>query len=318
MKSWLTLTLLAILTIAMPVQAGQEGWEKLENCRLVPNAYADGDSFHVISEGKEIIARLYFVDCPESDNSIPSRVDEQAAHFGKTAAETIEIGKYATKVTAQVLSKRFSALTRFQDARGRSAMPRYYAFITTSDGKDLGEILLENGLAWSVGMPANPPGQSSTSLKARYDLLEARAKRAKYGIYSPEPLKAITRAEPNATPSALDRFLAAKTTPTPTPTPNSATPSTQPAPEGIFAGFNDLGSKTATVSTPSLESPKPDGTPSPGEPDNHSKRWTTEEEQQLRAEVESGKTIEEIAAIHGRTPGAVKARIKKLEANAKP
>ena len=307
---FLPIVLAAILTVqGAPVEPGN--WEKLDNCRFVRNTYGDGDSFHVAVQNKELIFRLYFVDCLESDNSVPTRVDEQAKHFRASPAEAIHVGKYATEVTAQLLSMRFTVLTRYEDAKGRSAMPRYYAFVTTGDGKDLGEVLLENGLARSYGMPANPPGRSAAELKAKYDLLEEKARRAKLGIYSAEPLTAIARAEPTPTPSSLDRFIADNRLPVSTP----PTPATGTASAGIFSGFeDDLGTgKQTTVAPPPATPESATSVEAAPTATRRNQLWSSQEEDTLRQEVQAGKSVDEIAASHERTPGAIKARIRKLE-----
>ncbi len=55
-----------------------EPWHKLEGCRLIPNQWNDGDSFHVLHEGNEFIFRLYFVDAPEAETSWPELCRYQA------------------------------------------------------------------------------------------------------------------------------------------------------------------------------------------------------------------------------------------------
>ncbi len=305
----------------LPLQASPpepKAWEKLENCRFVRNAYGDGDSFRIVSGNTEIIARLYFVDCPESDASVPGRVAEQADHFGKSKAETVYVGKYAAQFTEQILARRFSVLTKYEDAMGRSSQPRYYAIVTTAEGKDLGEILVGNGLARSYGMKTDLPGRSAASIKAKYDLLEARAKRAQIGIYSPAPLKAIARAQSGPTPSPLDLYKAglAKAASTPeAPVAEALTPSSR---SGLFAGFeDDLGGKaiapTSPASSPTPESAQPVAESSTETPKNRMKFWSPEEEDALRSEIKAGKSVEEIAALHGRSVGAIRARVVKLD-----
>ena len=45
-------------------------FERLDACRLIPNRWNDGDSFHVrLSDGREIVARHYFVDTIESETA---------------------------------------------------------------------------------------------------------------------------------------------------------------------------------------------------------------------------------------------------------
>ena len=74
---WLLLGFV-ICSLGEPACAGR--WLTLTNCRYLPNAANDGDSFHVRAEGREYIFRLYFVDTPETDDGIPERVKEQAKY----------------------------------------------------------------------------------------------------------------------------------------------------------------------------------------------------------------------------------------------
>ena len=164
-------------------------WTTLENCRLIPNEFNDGDSFHAEHDGKEFIFRLYFVDCPEAEDSFPERVQEQAQYFGISPERAIEIGKYAKSVTAQVLSDGFKVVTRFQDALGRSKLPRFYAFVFV-DGQDpnvpadLNAILISNGLARLHGVKATAPDAPSVSeLERLYGKLEQEAKAGGYGAW---------------------------------------------------------------------------------------------------------------------------------------
>ncbi len=170
-----------------------EDWKTFTGCRLVPNPANDGDSFHVSHGGKRYIFRLYFVDCPESDTLVPERVTEQAKHHRVSEEAVMHIGKYSTAVAKQLLSRPFTVVTKFEDAMGQSSEPRYYAFVTTADGEDLGEIMAASGLARAYGMAASPPGKSEQALRARYDRLVAEARRNRYGIYSPKPLVEIRR-----------------------------------------------------------------------------------------------------------------------------
>jgi endonuclease YncB( thermonuclease family) len=49
----------------------------LKKCRLQASDFNDGDSFHVQYDDQEFIVRLYFVDAPEVDDSVPERNREQ-------------------------------------------------------------------------------------------------------------------------------------------------------------------------------------------------------------------------------------------------
>jgi hypothetical protein len=56
-------------------------FERLDGCRLIPNNWNDGDSFHVrIADGREIVARLYFIDAPEAETAYRDRIAEQAQY----------------------------------------------------------------------------------------------------------------------------------------------------------------------------------------------------------------------------------------------
>lgn len=142
-------------------------WQTLEGCRYVANEANDGDSFHVLHDGKEIIIRLYFVDAPETDLSFPERVDEQASAFGVSAEKVLKIGKEAAVTSQKLLEEApFNVVTRWQDARGRSTLPRYYGFVFVEGTEpgvlaDLGAVLLGNGLARLHGVRASPPDAPS-------------------------------------------------------------------------------------------------------------------------------------------------------------
>ena len=178
--------LISIAALLHPVKAAE--WETLENCRLVENENNDGDSFRVSHQGREYVFRLYFVDAPEADNSYAERVAEQAAHFGITSAEAIEIGKDARYAMEQLLAEPFDVITRWQDGGGRSKLGRSYAFIII-DGKDgpktadLGAVLLAQGLARAHGAKAKPPYSNLTAaeLAEIYREIENEARREKKG-----------------------------------------------------------------------------------------------------------------------------------------
>ncbi len=135
-------------------------WITLKDCRLLPNKANDGDSFHVRAGGKEYIFRLYLVDAPETDASFPERVGEQAAYFHVTVPQALKVGELAERFAAEKLATPFTVRTCLQDARGRSALPRFFAFVETREG-DLAELLVANGLARVYGAQAAPVGLAS-------------------------------------------------------------------------------------------------------------------------------------------------------------
>ncbi|MBP7829266.1 MAG: ankyrin repeat domain-containing protein [Kiritimatiellae bacterium] len=160
----------------------QNGWTLLENCRLEHNDSNDGDSLHISHQGKEYIFRLYYVDAPETSLNFPQRVEDQGRYFNLKAEEALNIGHKAARFTTQALAgKPLTIATKWEDARGQSALPRYYAFITTDAG-DLDEMLVAEGLARIYGMPIS----SSLGDQKRQNLkrLESKARQGRHGAWN--------------------------------------------------------------------------------------------------------------------------------------
>lgn len=162
-------------------------WQTYAHCRLNNREYGDGDSFHVQTQRKDYIFRLYFVDCPETDGSLTDRIREQADYWKITPQQVIHLGKAATEFTRRVLDREFTVLTKKEDARGSSRDERFYAFVTDEGGRDLAEALVENGLARVYGRAAEPPGGvPERKMWQRLEAAERRAKEAKRGGWSGE------------------------------------------------------------------------------------------------------------------------------------
>lgn len=183
MTSRILFVVVTIWLSSIDVGARGGDWITLENCRLVPNAANDGDSFHVSVNGKEYIFRLYLVDAPETDAVNPARLVEQAKHFGMTVPQVIEVGETAKAFAREKLADPFTVITHMANAMGRSNIERFYAFVQTKDG-DLGEQLIANGLARIHGTRATPPGAGSPAAeRQRLEQLENEAKRRKVGAW---------------------------------------------------------------------------------------------------------------------------------------
>ena len=194
----------ALLLLAASPAFASGDWEELRGCRLLRNESNDGDSFHAVHNGKEYIFKLYFVDCPETNDEHPDRLADQAKHFDTTPERVKTIGRYAGAATAELLSDGFMAVTRWQEAGGGSRLPRYYAFIFIEgqDPKvpaDLNAVLIANGLARVHGLKAKPPGAESKAgdLRDHYDSLEAEARSEKVGAWGDGAL-VPTMALPNS------------------------------------------------------------------------------------------------------------------------
>lgn len=161
-------------------------WQRIDGCTWKPDRWNDGDSFHVLTgiEPPEIVARVYFVDTPEAETAYRDRIAEQAADFGITKEQAVEIAHEAAAFTAKKLAAPFTVWTRWRPALGRSALGRNYCIIITSDGRDLNELLVENGLARIHGVrTALFDGRDSRQYLARLAELEGTAKRERKGAW---------------------------------------------------------------------------------------------------------------------------------------
>lgn len=172
--------------------------ERLENCRFVPTPWADGDSFLVRTEaGKEITLRLYGVDCLEfhvTNKPDARRLREQRRHFGiaqfggsykKSSDLAKKLGEKGAEETARLLAKPFTVHTVYADARGDARYQRYYAFVTTSDGLDLAEVLVGKGLARAFGVyRETPDGRSGAAFREELADLELHAAKRGFGAWA--------------------------------------------------------------------------------------------------------------------------------------
>lgn len=183
MKSFFYLLMVLFsFTIIADTKNGKK-WEKLENCKYLDNRANDGDSFHVECD-REYLFRLYFIDTPESEDSLPERIKEQASYFNISPEDSLKIGKEAANFTKKTLSqKNLTVWTKWADALGRSKMKRYYAFFYI-DGEDYNELLIKNGLARIHGARTNLSyGKASKKYISELKVLEEKAKKEKIGAW---------------------------------------------------------------------------------------------------------------------------------------
>ena len=173
-KKYLFPVLVLSCCLATALQAAE--LETIENATLIEAGLNDGDSFKVKADGKELHLRLYFVDCLETTVGTDAeleRIREQQYHFGlEDPAAVVRFGKQAAAYVKLVLSRPFTIHTGYAFAPGRSATGRYYAFIETHDGRDLGHLLIEQGLARIHGKtrPAPDGTPSQTVLEELQDM----------------------------------------------------------------------------------------------------------------------------------------------------
>jgi len=181
-------------------------WVTLQGGHYLIKRPNDGDSFHVSVEGHEYIFRLYFVDAPETSAEFRDRVEEQATYFGVTVDQVLQVGELAKEFTREKLADSFLVRTCWEDAGGRSRMQRFYAFLQTRTG-DLGEQLVENGLARAHPATAKPEGLTSAAAEWKNLVkLEHKAKREKVGGWGANEERITVRAQQPESERGIDPF----------------------------------------------------------------------------------------------------------------
>ena len=188
--------LLFILLCAIRVSAADGEIQSIGGCKFVPSEWADGDSFNVrFPDGSEQTVRIYGADCIEwhvNDESLARRLRAQRRYFGiadgvpeESIAQAREFGKQAAMRTRDSLAKPFTVHTSFADGRGDARFKRIYAFVTTSDGKDLASTLVSEGLARAFGVARSlPDGTSAQEYRKRLEDLELTAASARRGVWA--------------------------------------------------------------------------------------------------------------------------------------
>jgi DNA uptake protein ComE-like DNA-binding protein len=183
-------TFLCILAAILPALAADE-LKQFPGCMLEPTDWADGDSFSVrFPDGNQRTIRLYGADCIEmhvnGDDSNARRLRDQRRHFG--IAEILSaksFGEAAKLETQRVLAKPFTVHTTFADGRGDGRFERIYAFVETSEGKDLSSWLVSQGLARAFGVVRQlPNGTSGNEWREQLADLELIAARAGRGAWA--------------------------------------------------------------------------------------------------------------------------------------
>lgn len=193
--------------LALPLAAGElpegekderTGLGRFDGCELVPTQWADGDSFSVrFPDAEARTIRLYGVDCIEwhvADDTDSRRLRAQRRYFGISeaggAAEaSIELAKGLGEAAAmrvrELLGEPFAVHTAWADARGDGRHKRYYGFVVTGAGRDLGELLVEEGLARAFGVSRKAPdGSSRDDHRERLRDLELTAAIRKRGVWA--------------------------------------------------------------------------------------------------------------------------------------
>jgi len=160
-----------------------------KNVRLAEHVINDGDSFFVNIDGKTLHLRLYFADSPEAEvysDHDARRVQEQARYFGIDQPDRILwLGEQSAAFTKEVLSKPFTVYTAHAAALGGASSERIYAFVVTSTGRDLAELLIENGFARNFGVKrARYDQMAQSEVEYRLRDMEIAAMLGTRGIWS--------------------------------------------------------------------------------------------------------------------------------------
>jgi endonuclease YncB( thermonuclease family)/predicted flap endonuclease-1-like 5' DNA nuclease len=181
-------------------------WVTLQGGHYLAKRPNDGDSFHISVAGHEYIFRLYFIDAPETSTEFRDRVEEQAIYFGVTVDQVLQVGDLAKHFVREKLSEPFLVRTCWEDAGGRSRLERFYAFVQTRNG-DLGEQLVENGLARIHAGTARPEGLNSAGAEWQTLVsLEHRAKKEKVGGWGVDEGRMQVRAQQPESEKGVDPF----------------------------------------------------------------------------------------------------------------
>lgn len=192
MRKWLLSFLVALGT------ASAGDLQKLEQCSLSPTAWADGDSFEIVTAaGKRHTIRLYGADCFEwhvNDETDARRLRAQRRYFGmtgfggsaeKSIATAKGLGEAAAKEVSAALTKPFTVHTAFASALGDGQHPRVYGFVTTAEGEDLAGRLVRLGLARAFGVGHDTPdGKSKRDYQDTLRDLELQAAKRGSGAWA--------------------------------------------------------------------------------------------------------------------------------------
>jgi endonuclease YncB( thermonuclease family) len=178
--------LLCFFRTGPQLQAGPAPWQTLHDCRLIKKETHDGDSFHVRHQGKEYIFRLYYVDTPETkEMDLTKRTTEQARYWKIYKKDLYLLAGLAADFTSETLSRPFTVTTCWEDAKGNSTLPRYYAVIRDANQKDLAGLLVSNGLARIYGLPVtSPEGTSGKQVQETLKKLELEAQKQNKGAWA--------------------------------------------------------------------------------------------------------------------------------------
>lgn len=213
---WTWFSVIVGWIVGVTVQAGD--LRTYANATLVESGANDGDSFMVQAGDQTLHIRLYFVDSPETHSYHDydaRRIQEQARYFGLDEPERIIwLGRQAADFTKVMLERPFTVHTAHARALGGRTSNRIYGFVETSTGRDLGELLVENGLARAYGVQREDyRGVPMAEVESRLRDIEAGAMLARRGVWQESnPAKlAEYRAQQRAEARLLNQLMTSTT-----------------------------------------------------------------------------------------------------------
>jgi len=212
LNSWVLIGIFQLFGAAVFAQGAD--LVEYKNVVLAEHAINDGDSFFVTADGKTLHLRLYFADCPETEvysDHDARRVREQASYFGIDQPDRILwLGEQSAAFTKEVLSRPFTVYTSHAKALGGASSERIYAFVVTEAGRDLGELLVENGFARNFGVKRERyDNVSHTEVEFRMRDMEIAAMLGTRGIWSESnPNKIVEyRADQRAESATMQQIM---------------------------------------------------------------------------------------------------------------
>ena len=105
----------------------------------------DGDTIKVHWRGRLESVRIVGIDAPEIRRG--RQLSRQAEGAGLTEAEALELGRRATTRLRELTGEKWVRLVFAYSEGKRDPWGRLLAYVEV-DGRDLGETLLREGLAW--------------------------------------------------------------------------------------------------------------------------------------------------------------------------
>ena len=112
----------------------------------------DGDTFHIILNGKLEKIRLIGIDTPES--RINAKTKKDAERSNQNVSQIISLGKAATKYV-KTLVKPGDEINLELDVQTRDRYGRLLVYVYIKDGRMLNELIVGNGYASPLTYPPN-------------------------------------------------------------------------------------------------------------------------------------------------------------------